>query len=111
MKSKVIGLVLISSLLASCDKKEEKEEAEWGQEVYMRGDNTADYSQSHNNTNLLLWYMAFRPYGIYNNGMYSHAGMYSNGISHSSNVGRSSFKGSASSRGGFGSSSRGSSAS
>jgi hypothetical protein len=107
MKSKAIGLVLITSLLASCHK----EEPNWGeQDVYMRGDSTAVYTHSHNN-NALLWYMAFRPYGLYNNGIYSHAGMYSNSISHSSNVGRSSFKASSSSRGGFGSSSHGSSAS
>lgn len=112
MKSKAIGLVLITSLLASCHK----EEPSWdNQDVYMRGDSTANYSHSHHNSNnALLWYLAFRPYGVYHNGMYSHAGMYSNSISHSSNVGRSSFKSTSSvssSRGGFGSSSHGSSAS
>lgn len=111
MKSKAIALVLITSLLASCHK----EEPDWDeQDVYMRGDSTAEYSHSHNNNNnnnMLLWYMAFRPYGVYHNGIYSHAGMYSNSISHSSNVGRSSFKSASSSRGGFGSSSHGSSAS
>lgn len=127
-KSQKITLVLISALLASCSKEAINEKEE--QEVYMRGDETASYEQTHchhNGNNMLLWYLAFRPYGIYQNGGYSHVGMYSRSLSESSNIGRSSTKTSvmtssssrivssarvgSSSRGGFGGSSHGSSAS
>lgn len=116
-KSKFVGLVLITSALASCHKEEPKND----QKVYMRSDSTAPYSKAqcqrtHGNSMMpLLWWYAFRPYGNFgSNGRYTHAGYYSNGISENSNLGRNSFKSSfsshassssSSSRGGFGRSS------
>jgi hypothetical protein len=115
-KSKIVSLVLITALLASCHKEKEWNEDE--QKVYMRGDNTASYEQTHHSNNLLLWYLAFRPYGGYYGGSYHYGGMYSPSISHNSNIGTNSHKTSisssrsvVSSRGGFGSSSHSSSAS
>lgn len=118
-KSNIVKLVLVSSLLVACSKKEKRQD----QEVYMRGDDSAPYSQvqhSQGNSNALLWYLAFRPYGSYSGGNYHSSGMYSNSISERSNVGHNSFKSSSvrgsssfhssysshgiSSRGGFGSS-------
>ncbi len=123
-KSKLVSLVLVSGLLASCGSDNDKEWS-YEQEVYMRGDETAPYSQTHYNDgpNLLLMYMAFRPYGFYNNGTYVHSGMYNNHIPHTSNIGKnttktkaisrvsnnSSSKSSSSRRGGFGGRSRSSS--
>jgi hypothetical protein len=118
-KSKIVGLVLISSALASCHKEEPLKNK---QNVYMRSDTTAAYSKAHyqsgthNGVAPLLWWYAFRPYGSFNsNGGYSHAGYYSNGISENSNLGRNTSKSSfgsnapssssSSSRGGFGRSS------
>lgn len=101
-KSKYIKLVLITAVLASCNKPEKDWES--GNKVYMRSDTTAPYSRAHHGSgigNALLWYYAFRPYGNYNNGSYQRAGYYSNALNRSSNIGSNSFKG-AVSRGGFG---------
>lgn len=101
-KSKLVSLVLITAALASCHHK--KPHRDWSQNnVYMRGDESADYSQSYgyNSPNPWLWYYAFRPYGYYNGTTYVHSGYYSNGISQSSNIGTSGFKSSVV-RGGFG---------
>jgi hypothetical protein len=98
MKTKFITLVLITAALASCHKKQPKRD--WNEKtVYMRSDESADYDRQ--NSNFWLWYYAFRPYGYYNNGVYSRAGYYSSGIRESSNIGSSSFKGNVV-RGGFG---------
>lgn len=103
-KSSKISLVLITALLASCHK--EKEPSWDDQQVYMRSDSTATYSHTHchNGNTALLWYLAFRPYGMYSNGAYSHVGMYSNSISERSNIGTNSYKSAVSSRSGFGNS-------
>lgn len=120
-KSKIVGLVLISSALASCHKEEPLNSYQ-PQNVYMRSDTTAAYSKAHYQGGTghhggapLLWWYAFRPYGSFNsNGGYSHAGYYSSGISEKSNLGHNSSKisfgsnapsSSSSSRGGFGRSS------
>lgn len=127
-KSQKIALVLITAALASCHKEKEWNEGE--PKVYMRGDSTAVYSQTHhyhNNNNALLWYMAFRPYGVYSGGSYHHVGMYNGALSESSNFGRNTTKSSlvnsssskvvmsgrngSSSRSGFGSSAHSSSSS
>jgi len=98
-KSKVIALALITSALASCHKADKRNH----QNVYMRSDTTASYSHSYygSNGNYWMWYYAFRPYGYYNNGVYSRSGYYSSGISERSNIGMSSTK-SGIVRGGFG---------
>lgn len=119
-KSNIVGLVLISSALASCHKEEPLNSYQ-PQNVYMRSDTTAPYSRAHYQSGHghhggapLLWWYAFRPYGTFNSGgNYSHAGYYSSGISEKSNLGHNSFKSSfssshsssSSSRGGFGRSS------
>ncbi|NVO02544.1 MAG: hypothetical protein HXX09_07545 [Bacteroidetes bacterium] len=95
-KSKIIHLVLISAAFASCTQQKPKNE----KKVYMRSDTTAGYSHI---LGPALWYYAFRPFGIYNNGSYQRAGYYSSAISERANVGSNPFKGSVV-RGGFGSS-------
>lgn len=90
-KSKFVTLMLITAALASCHKKEEHKGR-----VYMRSDESAGYSHSP-----ILWYYAFRPYGIYDHGVYHRQGFYSSGISESSNLGKSYTK-SQTVRGGFG---------
>ena len=103
-KSKVIALALITSALASCHKDPVTSYKKNDQKVFMRSDTSAKYSQSHCHSSGIspwLWYYAFRPYGMYNNGSYSHAGYYSSGISQNSNIGTSSNKSNIM-RGGFG---------
>jgi hypothetical protein len=103
-KSKIVNLVLITSLLASCAQKSEHKNQRQKKNVYMRGDSTARYSRGHG---LFMWYYAFRPYGYYDNGAYHRAGYYSNSISRNSNIGSNVVKSNGfTSRGGFGSSSR-----
>lgn len=94
MKSKIIKLVLVSSILAGCAKSPKKDTHN---KTYMRSDSTARYSH----TTPWLWYYAFRPYGLMNGGNYRHGGYYSSGIHESSNIGNSTFK-SGIIRGGFG---------
>lgn len=102
-KSKYINLVLITAVLASCNKPQK--EWEGGSKVYMRSDTTAPYTRTHHSGlgigTALLWYYAFRPYGNYRNGGYQRAGYYSGALSQRSNIGSNGFK-SAISRGGFG---------
>jgi len=108
--SKAVQLILITSVLASCNKPEAKQEVA-KQQVYMRADSTAQYTnvtnqyQQNNNSSggmgsALLWYMAFRHLG---GGM----GYASNGLNPNSVVGTNKAKanayGSASKRSGFGS--------
>lgn len=81
-KSKIVNLVLVSSVLVSCSKQVEKEKT---QKVYMRSDSTAHYTQIHN-SHPGIWYYAFRPYGYYHGSSYYH-GHYSNSLHESSNLG------------------------
>ena len=70
--SNVVSLLLITSVLASCNKPKAEQE-EIAQKVYMRADSTAPYTevtQNYQNQNrsggignTLLWYMAFRHLG------------------------------------------------
>lgn len=105
-KSKAITLVLITAALASCNKKKDNNNWEGGSKTYVRSDTTASYSRTHHGTGL-LWYYAFRPYGMFSNGVYRRQGFYSNAIPHSSNVGFNGAKTGVGrngiSRGGFGS--------
>lgn len=107
--SKAVQLILITSVLASCNKPEANKDVAQ-QQVYMRADSTAQYTnvtnqyQQNNSSggmgSALLWYMAFRHLG---GGM----GYASNGLNPSSVVGTNKAKanayGAASKRSGFGS--------
>lgn len=102
-KTKIINLVLITAALASCNKQPE---SEWSGgkksgSVNMRADTTAKYSRVHSGVSPMLWFYAFRPYGMYYGGTYHHAGYSSSGISQNSNIGTSHTKSTAM-RGGFG---------
>ncbi len=105
-KSKYIELVLITAVLASCNKPIKDRPGEG--KTYLRSDTTAPYSRAYSHHsgigNALLWYYAFRPYGNYYNGSYSRAGYYSDGINERSNVGQNWVKSNIV-RGGFGSAS------
>src|SRR5690554_7965705 len=72
--SKAVQLLLITSVLASCSKPAPKTENEVKQQVFMRADSTAQYTnvteqydqqRSHSGGmgSALLWYMAFRHLG------------------------------------------------
>ena len=100
-KSPYIELVLITAALASCNQPKKK--ADWGDDarVHIRSDSTAPYTRVPHHGGSSLWYYAFRPYGNYSNGAYSHAGYYSTALSERSNIGSNMFKG-AVTRGGFG---------
>jgi hypothetical protein len=110
-KSKAVQLVLITAALASAEKvaAQQGAEGEWDKKpekkVYMRSDTTAQYTRTHHRSsgigNAILWYYAFRPYGMSSGLGYSRSGFYSNGLSRSSNIGVNPTK-SAISRGGFG---------
>lgn len=109
--SNAVNLVLITSLLASCNKPVSKNEHTMQQQVFMRADSTAQYTnvtnqyQQNNHSggmgNTLLWYMAFRHLG---GGM----GYASNGLNPNSVIGTNKAKantyGKTSARNGFGSS-------
>ena len=68
--SKAVQLILITSVLASCSKPAPKAETDAKQQVFMRADSTAPYTnvtdqyqqRSHSGGmgSALLWYMAFR---------------------------------------------------
>jgi hypothetical protein len=100
-KSKYVELVLITAVLASCNRP--NKEWESGNKVYMRSDSSAPYSRAHRSgiATAMLWYYAFRPYGYFNNGNYRRAGYYSGGLSEKSNIGTNTFKAEVT-RGGFG---------
>lgn len=115
--SKLVSLVLITSVLASCARPQEKEEEK--QRVFMRADSSAPYTevteqyQSSRSGGMgmgsaLLWYMAFRPL------MGAGMGYTSNGLPPKSNVGTNKAKAQAvktqTTRGGFGSSAKNTSA-
>jgi hypothetical protein len=97
-KSKHIQLVLITALLASCNTKKETDWSEGNKKVFLRSDSTAPYTRTHSP---LLWYFAFRTFGMMNNGRYVHGGYHSNAIHPQSNFGSNGFKNNVS-RGGFG---------
>ena len=108
-KSKAISLVLITAVLASCNKKEtinDWDNAGKGSKTYVRGDSTAPYARRNHSGlgSALLWFYAFRPMYGYNNGVFGRSGFYSGGISNRSNFGTNSSK-SAIFRNGFGRSS------
>lgn len=109
--SKAVQLLLITSVLASCNKPVPKAENEVKQQVFMRADSTAQYTnvtqqydqqRSHSGGmgSALLWYMAFRHLG---GGM----GYASSGLKPQSVVGTNTAKANAynktATRGGFGS--------
>ncbi|HEY4539002.1 MAG TPA: hypothetical protein VIG94_03200 [Faecalibacter sp.] len=113
--SKVVTLVLVSSVLASCMKKVEDAPAVTNnaQKVYMRADSTAPYTdvthnyaqQNHHGSSMgssLLWFMAFRS-------LTGGMGYASPGLHQQSNVGTNTAKANAlkgqTVRGGFGKSS------
>jgi hypothetical protein len=98
-KSRYIQLVLITSALASCS--EPGEDWNGSRKVYMRSDTTAPYSPAFHPGSALLWFYAFRPYGLFNNGQYQRAGYYSGALHPASNTGTNAFKGNIA-RGGFG---------
>lgn len=110
--SKAVQLVLITSVLASCSKPAPKQE-QAQQQVYMRADSTAKYtnvtnqyqSQSHSGGmgNALLWYMAFRHLG---GGMgYGSQGLHPNSVVGTNTAKANAYTGATTKRGGFGSSS------
>lgn len=106
--SKTVTLLLITSVLASCNKPKAENE-EIAQKVYMRADSTAPYTEVTQNYSRhnggsgmgssLLWYMAFRHMG-------GGLGYASGGLNQKSVVGNNPAKAQAYnkavSRGGFG---------
>lgn len=111
--SKVVTLVLISSVLSSCMNREEAPVTNNVQKVYMRADSTAPYTDVTSNYSSnssgshhggmgssLLWFMAFR--SLTGSGM----GYASQGLHQQSNVGTNTAKAQAyksqTVRGGFG---------
>lgn len=113
--SKVVTLVLVSSVLASCLKRvEETPETNNKQKVFMRADSTAPYTDVtenyaqqniHNSGGMgssLLWFMAFRS-------LTGGMGYASPGLHQQSNIGSNTAKANAMKsqtvRGGFGKSS------
>ena len=97
-KSKAIQLVLVASIISSCNNHKPVPE----KRVYMRSDSTANYSHAHG-LGFLGGYYAFRPYGIFRNNGYSRAGYFSSALHEQANIGTNGFKGTVV-RGGFGSS-------
>ena len=110
--SKVVTLVLISSVLSSCTNREEAPVTNNAQKVYMRADSTAPYTDVTSNYSSqtggshhggmgssLLWFMAFRS-------LTGGMGYASPGLHQQSNVGTNSAKATAlksqTIRGGFG---------
>ena len=111
--SKVVTLVLISSVLSSCMNREEAPITNNAQKVYMRADSTAPYTDVTSNYSSnsggshhggmgssLLWFMAFR--SLTGGGM----GYASQGLHQQSNIGTNAAKAQAyksqTVRGGFG---------
>jgi len=107
--SKAVTLLLITSVLASCNKPKAENE-EIAQKVFMRADSTAPYTEVTQNYSeqrnggsgmgsALLWYMAFRHMG-------GGLGYASGGLNQKSVVGNNPAKAlaynKAVSRGGFG---------
>jgi hypothetical protein len=96
-KSEFIKLVLVASIISSCNNQSGKQE----KNVFMRSDTTARYSHvlqgSHGS------YIPFIAYGLLSGNRFSRAGYFSNAIHESSNIGTNSSKGNVI-RSGFGSS-------
>lgn len=110
-KSKVINLVLLTTLVSSC--KQPNSVKQHNKKVFMRSDSTASYSYASRSVGKGL-YFAFRPYGSIQDEMtldddfdlksktrYKKAGYYSGAISENSNIGSNGTKGGII-RGGFG---------
>ncbi|HYF04124.1 MAG TPA: hypothetical protein VEC36_12145 [Patescibacteria group bacterium] len=90
-KSKVVHLVLITSLVSACEQAPQKS-------LFLRSDTTARYSRRVTGNS----YVAFRPYGYYSpSGTYIRSGYHSIAISERANVGANTSKTKAI-RGGFG---------
>lgn len=98
-KSKCVELVLITAVLAACNKPEKEWES--GNKVYLRSDSTAPYTHGRAPLGAALWFFAFRPYGSFRNGLYQRAGYYSGALNQRSNIGSNGFK-TGIVRGGFG---------
>jgi hypothetical protein len=99
-KTKQIQLVLMTALLASCDRPEPQWRA--GGRTYIRSDSTAPYTvMQHSHPGYAFLFYAFRPYGIYTPFGYRRLGYYSNALSEEVNIGHSAVK-SGIVRGGFG---------
>lgn len=96
-KSEFIKLVLVASVLSSCNSQNSKPE----KNVYMRSDTTARYSHVHPGSHGS--YIPFLAYGLLSGNRYSRAGYYSSSLPVTSNIGTNSFKGNVV-RGGFGTS-------
>jgi hypothetical protein len=93
-KSKVVNLVLVAGLMASCSSK--KDDYEAGNRLYVRGDSTSQYS--HTPYYGGGGYYHFMPYGFYHPyGGFRHGGYESSAFSSKASSG-------AVSRGGFGTS-------
>jgi hypothetical protein len=111
--SKAVQLVLITSILASCNKQKPEVSETLSQKVYMRADSTAQYTDvtqqynrphTHSNGmgNALLWYMAFRHLG---GGMgYSSQGLHPNSVVGTNNSKAKAYE--STKRGGFGNSAK-----
>lgn len=104
-----VQLVLITSLLASCQKENPNNTQVNGQRVYMRSDTTAPYTevtQEYNRSgggsgfgSAFLWYMAFRHLGP---GMgYASNGIHPQSVSGTNTAKANHYKSAV--RGGFGS--------
>jgi len=110
--SKTVQLVLITSLLASCNKPKTEQETN-NQKVYMRADSTAQYTDVSNQYkqqnshgggmgNALLWYMAFSHLG---RGMgYASPGLHPNSVSGTNAAKAKAYE--STKRGGFGNSAK-----
>ena len=96
-KSEFIKLVLVATVIASCNSQSRKSE----KNVYMRSDTTANYSHVH--PGIHGSYIPFMAYGLLSGNRYSRAGYYSSSLPVSSNIGSNAFKGNVV-RGGFGTS-------
>lgn len=94
-KSKVVKLVLVASVVASCSSRDDYEAANTNKRLYIRSDSTSNYTQTHHYGG---GYYHFVPFGYYRPwGGYSHGGYESSAFS--SKAGNHAI-----SRGGFGSS-------
>ena len=86
-KSKIIKLLLLTSLLSACDKEKKKVSAEQDR-LHLRSDTTARYTtvhHSHYGGGFLPYYYVFRPFGYYSYGNYHRGGYHSSYVHPSSN--------------------------
>ncbi len=94
-KSKIINLLIVSSILTSCTQVPDYVDTADQSKVYMRSDSTAPYTRSHlyrssGGSGFMMHYFAFRAIRDINNSR--NYNRYSSGISRNSNVGRNSSK-------------------